>query len=120
MSTVKTRDGSDALIIVLDDPAALNDFRSNTLRDSLYAQVETIDPPHVALDLGAIDYLSSSGVAVLVGLKRRVNGRQGKLVLYKVRPVVLDLLRMMKLTQYFEFAETEEDALGVLRSTSSA
>ena len=70
MSTFSTRDESDALVIVFDNAAGLNDFRNNTLRDALYDSVQSRAEPRVALDLQKVDYLSSSGVAILVGLKR--------------------------------------------------
>lgn len=116
MSAFQTRDESDVLVITLDDPAALNDFRANTFRDALYEAIDRHVGPGVVFDLGAADYLSSSGVAILVGLKRRVDGRREQLVLAKVHPVVQDLLRIMKLTQYFALAPEVKDAIASLRA----
>ena len=89
------------LTITLNNPFELNDFRSSTFRDALYEAVRDHDHPRVVLDIGASDYLSSSGVTTLVGLKRRVEAQNGTLVLTHVHAVVLNLLRVMKLTQYF-------------------
>ena len=47
--------------------------------------------PRVAIDLGAIDYISSTGIALLIGTKRRVEARQGRLVLFGLQPEVLEL-----------------------------
>ena len=85
----------------------MNDFRSNSFRDALFETVQSRDENRVALDLGLVDFLSSSGVAILVGLKRRLDAKQGKLVLFRVQPVVQDLLRITRLTQYFAFANEE-------------
>ena len=115
MLSFSTREDSDALIITIDEPAAINDFRSSAFRDALYEVVEARGEPRIAVDLGPVDYLSSSGVAILVGLKRRIEAQNGKLVLFRTQPIVLDLLRIMKLTQYFTFVETEADALASLR-----
>ena len=41
-------------------------------REALYEFVQSRPEPRIVLDLSAIDYLSSSGVAILVGLKRRI------------------------------------------------
>ena len=111
MSAFRTREDPDGLVITLDDPSGLNDFRSSAFRDSLYQTVESRESPRVAFNLKAVDYLSSSGVAILVGLKRRIDSKQGQLVLFNVQPVVFDLLRIMKLTQYFNFADDEPRAL---------
>ncbi len=116
MSSFSIREEPDALVVQIDDPAALNDFRSNAFRDSFYDAVASHGTKSVALGLGKVDFLSSSGVAILVGLKRRVEGRQGKLVLFAVQPVVQDLLRITRLTQYFLFADDDHEALGKFRS----
>jgi anti-sigma B factor antagonist len=115
MSSFSIREEPDILVIKIDEASALNDFRSNTFRDSLYDAVQTFEGNRIALDLGQVDFLSSSGVAILVGLKRRVDAKLGKLVLFEVQPIVQDLLRVTRLTQYFTFADTEPNALALLR-----
>jgi anti-sigma B factor antagonist len=115
MSPFQTREEADILFIRPDNPVALNDFRSNTFRDALYERVQARTVPRIVLDLSPVDYLSSSGVAILVGLKRRIDSKQGKLVLCRVQPLVGDLLRVMRLNNYFTFAEDEAEALTLLR-----
>jgi anti-sigma B factor antagonist len=115
MSPITVREEPDVLVIGVDDASALNDFRSNAFRDTLYEAVQSHEGNRVALDLGRVDFLSSSGVAILVGLKRRLDAKQGKLVLFGVQPVVHDLLRVTRLIQYFAFAEDEPGALALLR-----
>jgi anti-sigma B factor antagonist len=114
-SPFSTREEADALVISIDEPASLNDFRSTSFRESLYEAVQTHPGNRVALDLGTVDFLSSSGVAILVGLRRRLDGKQGKLILFNVQPIVQDLLRITRLTQYFNFADDENQALAALR-----
>jgi anti-anti-sigma factor len=120
MSPFQVREESDVLVISLDNPVALNDFRSNAFREALYEFVQSRNEPRIVLDMSAIDYLSSSGVAILVGLKRRVDLQHGKLVLCRVQPLVCDLLRVMRLNQYFTFAESESEAIGLLRPVPTA
>jgi anti-sigma B factor antagonist len=120
MSSFRTREEPDGLVIMLDDAVGLNDFRTSSFRDSLYETVQAIDIPRIALNLSNVDYLSSSGVAILVGLKRRIDAKGGKLVLFGVQSVVFDLLRMMKLNQYFAFVNDEALALASLRPVSTA
>ena len=120
MSLFESREASDGLVVTIDSPVSLNDFRSSTFREALYQFVQERTDPKVVLDLSAIDYLSSSGVAILVGLKRRVDMQHGKLVLCRVQPLVCDLLRVMRLNQYFTFANDEPEALALLRPVPSA
>ncbi len=114
MSSFSTREEPDALVLSITEPAALNDFRSNAFRDLLYESV-CRGPKGVALDLSQVDFLSSSGVAILVGLKRRIEGKQAKMIVFGVQPVVQDLLRITRLTQYFTFTDDEKEALALLR-----
>ena len=119
MSIFTSRDESDALLVTFNDPAGLNDFRNTPLRDALFELVQASAEPRVAIDMNKIDYLSSSGVAILVGLKRRVETHNGKIVLYRLQPIVRDLLRVMKLDRYFVIVDDEEEAVASLRSISS-
>ncbi len=120
MSSFTTHAESDVLVVQFETPAGLNDFRNNALRDALYELVQTRPEPHFAIDLLKVDYLSSSGVAILVGLKRRVESRGGKIVFYQVQPVVRDLLAVMKLDRFFTIAEDEPRALASLRPVPTA
>ena len=115
MCSFNTREESDALIVDFESAAGLNSFSNNSLRNALYELVQVKEEPRVALDLLKVDYLSSSGVAILVGMKRRVETRKGKIVLYNVQPVVADALRIMKLDRYFIMADDEDSALASLR-----
>jgi anti-sigma B factor antagonist len=120
MSAFSTRVESNVLIVKFEAAASLNDFRNNTLRDGLYELVQTQQEPQLAVDLQKVDYLSSSGVAILVGLKRRVDTRNGKIVLFHVQPVVRDLLAVMKLDRFFVIVDDEPNALASLRPLPTA
>lgn len=120
MASFQTREEPDGLVVTITDPAALNDFRTSNFRDTLYETIQPLQGPRLALDLTVVDYLSSSGVALLVGLKRRVEAQSGKLVVCGAQPIILDLLRMMHLTQYFTFAGDEREALVLLRPVPTA
>jgi anti-sigma B factor antagonist len=120
MPSFSTRAQTDVLVLALEGANELNDYRSTTFRDELFQAVQPLESPRIAVDLGAIDYLSSTGVAILVGLKRRVDQKQGQVVLFRLQPPVLDLLRCMKLHTYFTVADDEAGALAALRPLPTA
>jgi anti-sigma B factor antagonist len=120
MSSFTTRDASDVLVVHFESATGLNDFRNNAVRDALYELVGSRSDPRFAVDLENVDYLSSSGVAILVGLKRRVDSRSGKIVFFRVQPVVRDLLGVMKLDRFLLIADDEPRALASLRPVPSA
>ena len=120
MPNFSTRDERDVVVLSLDGPTELNDYRSSTFRDELFRALQPLEAPRIAVDLGAIDYLSSTGVAILVGLKRRVDQKQGRVVLFRLQPPVRDLLQCMKLHSYFTLADDEQGALATLRPLPTA
>jgi anti-sigma B factor antagonist len=120
MSSFTTTGESDILLLRFETAAGLNDFRNNALRESLYELVQSRSDPRVAVDLEKIDYLSSSGVAILVGLKRRVETQSGKIVFFQVQPVVRDLLAVMKLDRFFAIVDDESSARSSLRPIPTA
>ena len=101
------------LVIRLDDTAALNEGQAASLRQSLYSTLAAQTMPRVALDLSSVDYISSTGIALLIGTKRRVEAVDGHLVLFGLRPEVLDLFGVMKLVNLFEIAPDETQALAL-------
>lgn len=120
MSYFITREESSAMVVVFESASGLNDFRNNPLRDALYQLVDEQSAPRMVADLASVDYLSSSGVALLLGLKRRVENRGGKIVYYNIQPMVMDLLSVMKLDRFFNLAETEALAIESVRPVPSA
>jgi anti-sigma B factor antagonist len=120
MSSFITRPDSDVQVVTFESAGGLNDFRNSGLRDALYELVATHNDPMLAIDLAKVDYLSSSGVAILVGLKRRVETKGGKIVIFHVQPIVRDLLAVMKLDRFFAISEDEDKAIGALRSLPPA
>jgi anti-sigma B factor antagonist len=120
MSAFSTRSESDVLVVTFENAAGLNDFRNTALRDGLYELAQNPDEPRLVLDLEKVDYLSSSGVAILVGLKRRVETKGGKIAIFHVQPIVRDLLGVMKLDRFFVIADDEPKALASLRPLPTA
>jgi anti-sigma B factor antagonist len=116
MSSFSTRPDSDVQVVTFESAGGLNDFRNSALRDALYELVANENDPMLAVDLAKVDYLSSSGVAILVGLKRRVETKGGKIVIFHVQPIVRDLLAVMKLDRFFTISDDEAKAVGSLRS----
>jgi anti-sigma B factor antagonist len=111
-----TTEEAGVLVITFDDTHGLNDGRSDAFRQSLYEVVQSRPQPRIAADLSPVDYLSSSGVALLVGLKKRVDAQKGKLVLFKLHPYVQDVLRTTKLIQFFTISTDRASAIAAVKN----
>ncbi len=114
MRPPQIREQGGVSIVTLDDPIAVNDGMASHLRQPLYQIVLDLTAPRVAIDMGLIDYLSSSGVALLIGMKRRVDQVEGQLVLFRLHPDVRELLNSMKLLSLFRIAADQDQAIELL------
>ncbi len=114
MRPPQIREEGGVLIVTLDDAVSVNDGMASHLRQPIYQAVLDRTTPRVAVDLSLIDYLSSSGIALLIGIKRRVDQVKGRLVLFQIHPDVLDLLNSMRLATLFQIAVHQDEALELL------
>ena len=119
MRPLQISEKGDVLVMKIEDVAALNEGQAVGLRQAFNAALESKDVPRVAMDLSIIDYISSTGIAFLIGTKRRVEAKRGHLVLFGLQPEVSDLFGVMKLSTLFEIAADEDQALGLFPPSPS-
>ena len=96
---------------ILDVSGDIDLASSPDLRKALLRELRELRIPRVVLNLKAVEYVDSSGVASLVeGLKasRDVGSR---LILFGLNSAVREVLQLSKLLRIFEIAETEEQAV---------
>jgi anti-anti-sigma factor len=77
------------------------------------AEVEQLadDSPqkNLVLDLGAVTFMDSSGVGLLIGLRRMCLERGKTLTISNLSPPLKKLLSMLRLTDYFAVPPTASD-----------
>ncbi|HEV3164921.1 MAG TPA: STAS domain-containing protein [Isosphaeraceae bacterium] len=115
-----THEVDGALVITCEAPTNASDDPGSTQREALYQAVASRADPRFAVDLGAIEYLASADIGFLIALRRRIETREGRLVLFDVHPILLDILRTMKLAKLFVFADDLSHALFLLANPATA
>jgi anti-sigma B factor antagonist len=65
----------------------------------------------LALNLGAIRYIDSSGIATLIEVLRHSQNLQKEFVLFGLSPAVLAVFRLTHVIRIFEVFQTEQEAL---------
>jgi anti-anti-sigma factor len=75
-------------------------------------------PFPMLLDLSATDFIDSSGLSWLLVWHKRYNCAKSKLVLHSIPPMVLDVLRMMRLDLVFNIAADEKAARDMLQGAA--
>src|SRR5271165_5596252 len=109
-----TEEANGVLVIAFeatDDHAA--DWQS-TQRDWLYKMIESRQDGRFALDLSEVNYLASSEIGFLMTLKRRIDRRQGKMVMFGVGNYLHEIFRTMNLTKIVDIVEDQTKAFAKL------
>lgn len=98
-------------ITIFDISGDIDLSTSPELRKPLLRELRELRTPRVVLNLKAVRYIDSSGVASLVeGLKasRDVGAR---FIMFGLNTTVREVLQLSKLVRIFEIHDTEEQAI---------
>lgn len=103
------RDVGDAVIASLKGEIDLHN--SPAVRAVLLRFLEEKKPKKLVLNLGAVPYMDSSAIAVLVEALQKMRKAGGKIYLTNLQPRVKGLLEIARLDSIFVVVPTEDDAL---------
>ncbi|MFO1425210.1 MAG: STAS domain-containing protein [Candidatus Competibacteraceae bacterium] len=84
------------------------------VRQELLAIVEA-GSGKLALDLGGVGFMDSSGLSVLVSAFKAARLKNGEIALLKLAPTVRSLIELTRLQQVFPIFDDEAAALARLR-----
>ena len=97
---------------------ALAEPAVEAVRTRLWELAESRPGQHLHLDLGLLEYLTSSGLALFVGLHQKVRAGGGHLTLHNVREPVYELFQITRLTALLDIRR--QQAEGEPNATASA
>jgi anti-sigma B factor antagonist len=83
---------------------------SPDLRRTLFDALPTVGT--LALNLGAIRYIDSSGIATLIEVLKRSQQLGKAFVLFGLSPAVQEVFRLTHVIRVFQVFQTEQEALG--------
>ncbi len=106
-------DSFGEIIILRIQADAINDHHnSGRFRDELKAVLA--QRSSVVVDLGQVDYLSSTGSGELVRIHFHTTRIGGRIIFCRLTPVVRDLLRVNKLDRMFQIVSSLGEAMAAL------
>jgi anti-anti-sigma factor len=109
-----THEASGVLVLAFEATDDLVADWQLSQRDWLYKLVESHPDARFAIDLSGVNYLASSEIGFLVSLKRRIDRRGGRVVLFGVGPYIQELFHTMNLGRVLEIADNLAGALAKL------
>jgi len=98
-------------ITILDITGDVDLASSPELRKALLRELREARMPRVVLNLKAVRYMDSSGVASLVEGLKVSRGLGARLILYGLNTTVREVLQLSRLLKIFEICENEEQAV---------
>jgi anti-sigma B factor antagonist len=88
------------------------------LGHELFSLTDQFGCRKLVLDMRGVEYITSAVIGKLISLHRRMHRSGGSLVLCNLGTKLREVLRTSRLIDYFQSAETVDDAVGRLVSSS--
>jgi anti-sigma B factor antagonist len=96
--------------IVLDLRGEINGFAQEAL-DAAYAEAESNDPEAILLNFEEVDYINSTGIALIVDLLARARVSQRRLVAYGLSDHYVEIFEITRLSDFMSVFPDEESAM---------
>lgn len=78
------------------------DIESTEEFESLFNKQVEGNPELIAIDMGKLDYIDSSGIGSLIKSLNNLKNKKGKLVLVGMKPMIQNVFKLAKLDMFFE------------------
>jgi len=95
---------------VLDLHGEINRFAQEAL-DAAYAEAEAKDPEAILLNFEGVDYIDSTGIALIVGLLARARASKRHLLAYGLSDHYVEVFKITRLSEFMSVFPDEESAL---------
>ena len=89
----------------------LNTGTSPDAEEQIVAEIDA-GAHNMVLHLGGVDYISSTGLRVILATGKKLMGLGGKLVVCELNPTVAEVFRISGFSQMLPVVETQSQALG--------
>ena len=95
---------------VLDLRGEINGFGQEIL-DAAYAEAEMGDPEAIILNFEEVDYINSTGIALIVGLLAKARASKRRLLAYGLSEHYVEIFNITRLSDFVGVYPDEESAL---------
>jgi anti-sigma B factor antagonist len=96
--------------VVLDLRGEINGFGQEAL-DAAYAEAEAKDPETILLNFEEVDYINSTGIALIVGLLAKARASRRRLLAYGLSDHYVEIFDITRLSDFVSVFPDEESAM---------
>lgn len=110
----------DKTVIVAFNDRSLNFYVTDSLKESLKEIINTkIDEgyKHFVLNLDNVKIIDSCGVGLIIVANNVTTSRDAKLHLCHIKPFIVKIFDIMRISKHLSIFETEEQALEEVKKT---
>lgn len=92
------------------------DITSQAQQDlnAAYEEAVAIDPAAVLLNFGAVQYINSTGIALLVGILARARNEHRRVMACGLTPHYTEIFQVTRLADFMDLFDDEDDAIASL------
>lgn len=98
-------------VAVLDLRGEINGFAQEAL-DAAYAEAESANPETILLNFEGVDYINSTGIALIVSLLARARASKRRLLACNLSDHYVEIFNITRLSDFMNVYPDEESALG--------
>ena len=97
-------------VVVLDLRGEINGFAQEAL-DAAYSEAESNDPETILLNFEGVDYINSTGIALIVGLLAKARASHKRLLACNLSEHYVEIFNITRLSDYIGVFPDEESAM---------
>ena len=102
-------------VAIIELHGEINGFAEDAI-DGAYAQAERVAPDMILLNFTDVDYINSTGIALIIGLLTRARASQLTLAACSLSPHYQEIFAITRLCDFVEIFADESAALGARSS----
>ena len=109
----------DKTCIIAFNDRSLNFYVTDSLKESLKDTISNkIDDgyEHFILNLDNVKIIDSCGVGLIIVANNVTASRSAKLYLCNIKPFIIKIFDIMRISKHLSISETEDDALNAIKS----
>ena len=97
-------------VAVIDLTGEINGFAQEAL-DAAYSEAESKDPEAILLNFEEVDYINSTGIALIVGLLAKARASHKRLLACNLSEHYVEIFEITRLSDYIGVFPDEESAM---------